>query len=115
MEPITDILNPKDIKQALDDIQGGNPFEYKRFFRTTGMSSLSKRQIEKVFHILDREVGHFIDEDDIQDFLKNFGPGARKLTAAETADFMKAGDPNNTGKIGLDDFIAMVESSKHQD
>ncbi|CAJ0967997.1 unnamed protein product [Ranitomeya imitator] len=80
----------------------GNLFEYKKFLRKVGVSKESAVQIRKIYDILDTNKSGFIEIDDVGVMLSVFKPGARKLTAAETADFMKAGDPNNTGKISPD-------------
>ncbi|XP_069591525.1 parvalbumin beta-like [Ranitomeya imitator] len=109
------MLPTKDIDKAFEDLQAGNLFEYKKFLRKVGVSKESAVQIRKIYDILDTNKSGFIEIDDVGVMLSVFKPGARKLTAAETADFMKAGDPNNTGKISPDGFMAMVEASKTQD
>ncbi|CAJ0956469.1 unnamed protein product [Ranitomeya imitator] len=70
------------------------------FFKTLGLAPEDPAaQVKKVFDLLDRDNDGSLTVIDFEDFLPNFQPGARKLTPSETAAFMKAGDPNNTGKV----------------
>ncbi|XP_073504097.1 parvalbumin beta-like [Phyllobates terribilis] len=115
MGSITDILSSKDIDKAMADVEAGGFFQYKPFFRTSGLSSKSVKQVRKIYEFLDREFSGFIEEQELTKFLKILKHGARDLTPAETAAFMKAGDPNGTGKISPDAFAAMVRSSNQED
>ncbi|KAM6407499.1 parvalbumin, thymic [Rhynochetos jubatus] len=99
---ITDILSAKDIESALSSCQADDSFNYKSFFSTVGLSTKTPDQIKKVFGILDQDKSGFIEEDELQLFLKNFSSSARVLTSAETKAFLAAGDTDGDGKIGVE-------------
>uniref|UniRef100_A0A8B9C1S4 Parvalbumin n=2 Tax=Anser TaxID=8842 RepID=A0A8B9C1S4_9AVES len=99
---ITDILSAKDIESALSSCQAADSFNYKSFFSTVGLSSKTPDQIKKVFGILDQDKSGFIEEEELQLFLKNFSSSARVLTSAETKAFLAAGDTDGDGKIGVE-------------
>ncbi|XP_073399306.1 parvalbumin beta-like [Dendrobates tinctorius] len=107
---ITDILSAKDIDAALASVQADNSFQYKAFFQKVGLSSKSADQVKKVFEILDRDCSGFIEEDELSLFLQNFKSNARALNDAETKAFLKAGDSDGDGKIGVDEFQALVKA-----
>lgn len=107
---ITDILSTKDIEAALASVQAENSFQYKTFFQKVGLSGKSANQVKKVFEILDQDQTGYIEEDELAMILKNFKADARPLNHAETKAFMKAGDSDGDGKIGVDDFQAMVKA-----
>ncbi|NXQ29509.1 PRVT protein, partial [Alaudala cheleensis] len=99
---ITDILAAKDIECALSSCQADDSFNHKSFFSMVGLSSKSSDQIKKVFEFLDRDKSGFIEEEELQLFLKNFQSDARALTSAETKAFLAAGDTDGDGKIGVE-------------
>ncbi|XP_023792519.1 parvalbumin, thymic isoform X1 [Cyanistes caeruleus] len=107
---ITDILSAKDIESALSSCQADDSFNYKSFFSMVGLSSKSTDQIRKVFAILDRDKSGFIEEDELQMFLKNFSSDARALTSVETKAFLAAGDTDGDGKIGVEEFQSLVKA-----
>ncbi|CAJ0956471.1 unnamed protein product [Ranitomeya imitator] len=126
---ITDILSAKDIDAALASVQADNSFQYKTFFQKVGLSSKSADQVKKVFEILDRDCSGYIEETSlhcgdgkeirhsrkyfffiIRLFLQNFKSNARALNDAETKAFLKAGDSDGDGKIGVDEFQALVKA-----
>ncbi|XP_056392890.1 parvalbumin beta-like isoform X2 [Hyla sarda] len=107
---ITDILSAKDIEAALASVQAENTFQYKTFFQKVGLSGKSADQVKKVFEILDRDQSGYIEEDELALFLQNFKSGARALNDAETKAFLKAGDSDGDGKIGVDEFQALVKA-----
>ncbi|XP_030433795.1 parvalbumin beta [Gopherus evgoodei] len=107
---MTDILSAQDIEAALTSCQAADSFSYKSFFSKVGLKSKSTDQIKTIFGILDQDKSGFIEEDELQLFLQNFSSSARALTAAETKAFMAAGDTDGDGKIGVDEFQALVKA-----
>uniref|UniRef100_A0A8C9STL7 Parvalbumin n=1 Tax=Scleropages formosus TaxID=113540 RepID=A0A8C9STL7_SCLFO len=84
-------------------------FDYKSFFAKVGLTSKSPDDIKKAFAIIDQDKSGFIEEDELKLFLQNFSASARVLTDKETKAFMKAGDTDGDGKIGADEFTALVK------
>ncbi|XP_069503735.1 parvalbumin beta-like [Ambystoma mexicanum] len=103
------ILNDADITSALANCQAADSFNYKTFFSQTGLKSKSQDQVKKVFEIIDQDQSGFVEEDELKLFLQNFCAGARALTDAETKNFLAAGDSDGDGKIGVDEFQALVK------
>ncbi|NWV96788.1 PRVB protein, partial [Machaerirhynchus nigripectus] len=107
---LSSILTEAEIAAGLQSCQAADSFDYKTFFAKVGLNSKSKDQVAKVFEILDQDRSGFIEEDELQGFLKNFSGSARALTDAETKAFLAAGDSDGDGKIGVDEFQALVKS-----
>uniref|UniRef100_A0A8C9YTD6 Parvalbumin n=1 Tax=Sander lucioperca TaxID=283035 RepID=A0A8C9YTD6_SANLU len=85
-------------------------FCYKKFFQLCGLSSKTPQEVKDVFQILDEDNSGFIEESELKYFLQRFVPGARTLTEAETKNFISAADDDSDGKIGVEEFQAMVLS-----
>ncbi|XP_015281708.1 PREDICTED: parvalbumin beta-like [Gekko japonicus] len=104
------ILTDAEIAAGLESCKAADSFNYKTFFAKVGLNSKTKEQLAKVFGILDQDKSGFIEEDELKKFLQNFKAGSRDLTDKETKDFLKAGDTDGDGKIGVDEFQALVHS-----
>ncbi|XP_078521286.1 parvalbumin beta-like [Lissotriton helveticus] len=103
------ILSDSDIAAALKNCQAADSFNYKTFFAQTGLKGKSADQVKQVFEIIDQDRSGFVEEDELKLFLQNFSAGARALTDAETKAFLAAGDSDGDGKIGVDEFSALVK------
>ncbi|XP_029382899.1 parvalbumin, thymic-like [Echeneis naucrates] len=108
---ITNFLAASDITLAINACKAKDSFSPKMFFKTVGLSKKSPAEIERVFEILDQDKSGYIEQDELQLFLQNFAKGARPLTAAETRAFLLEGDSDGDGKIGWEEFSALVKSS----
>ncbi|NXK18989.1 PRVB protein, partial [Arenaria interpres] len=104
------ILTEAEIAAGLQSCQAADSFDYKTFFVKVGLNSKSKDQLAQVFGILDQDRSGFIEEDELKLFLQNFSASARALTDAETKAFLAAGDSDGDGRIGVDEFQALVKS-----
>ncbi|XP_053496175.1 parvalbumin, thymic-like [Ictalurus furcatus] len=107
----TGFLAASDISSAINACKAKDSFSPKTFFATLGLSKKTPSEIEKVFKMLDQDQSGFIEQDELQLFLQNFSKGARTLTAAEVKAFLVAGDMDGDGKIGWEEFSALVNDS----
>ncbi|XP_073501877.1 parvalbumin beta-like [Phyllobates terribilis] len=105
------ILSDADISAAIKSAEVKESFNYKTFFAKSGLRSKARTEVRKVFEILDIDKSGFIEESDAKLLMKKFSNNARKLTDSETKNLMSAGDSDGDGKIGLDEFLALVEAS----
>lgn len=105
---LTSILSADAIDCAIKDCQAPDSFCPKKFFSLCGLSKKSPADVKKVFSILDNDNSGFIEEDELKFFLQRFCPGARALTDTETRAFLCAADDDSDGRIGADEFQAMV-------
>ncbi|XP_034716281.1 parvalbumin, thymic-like [Etheostoma cragini] len=108
---INDFLASSDITLAINACKAKDSFSPNMFFKTVGLSKKTPTEIDRVFKILDQDKSGFIEQDELQLFLRNFSKGARLLTAAETRGFLLEGDSDGDGKIGREEFSALVRSS----
>ncbi|XP_047212311.1 parvalbumin-7-like isoform X1 [Girardinichthys multiradiatus] len=106
---MSSILNADDIKKALDAFAVADSFDYKRFFEIVGLKSKSSDDVKKVFTVLDADNSGFIEEEELKFVLKGFAKDGRDLTDKETKAFLKAADKDGDGKIGIDEFAALVK------
>ncbi|XP_048348765.1 parvalbumin beta-like [Sphaerodactylus townsendi] len=104
------ILNDAEIAAGLESCKGPNSFNHRTFFSKVGMNTKSDDQVAKVFGILDQDKSGFIEEIELKKFLRVFKLGSRDLTDEEIKVFLKAGDTDGDGKIGLDEFRVLVKS-----
>ncbi|XP_015281965.1 PREDICTED: parvalbumin alpha [Gekko japonicus] len=108
---MTDVLSADDIKKAVGAFAAVDSFNHKKFFEMVGLKKKSQDDVKKVFHILDKDRSGFIEEDELKFILKGFLPEGRDLSDKETKLLLAAGDKDGDGKIGVDEFTAMVAES----
>ncbi|KAK7919826.1 hypothetical protein WMY93_011110 [Mugilogobius chulae] len=107
---LTSILSAEAIDNAVKDCQAPDSFCYKKFFKLCGLSAKTPQEIKNVFQILDEDNSGYIEESELKFFLQRFVPGARTLSDAEAKSFISAADDDNDGRIGAEEFQAMVLS-----
>nr|CAP17694.1 parvalbumin [Lepidorhombus whiffiagonis] len=103
-------LDAAEIKAALDGCAAADSFDYKKFFGACGLAKKSAEEVKAAFNKIDQDESGFIEEDELKLFLQNFSASARALTDKETANFLKAGDVDGDGKIGIEEFTDLVRS-----
>ncbi|KAK7134547.1 hypothetical protein R3I93_017843 [Phoxinus phoxinus] len=104
------ILKDADVAAALKECAAADSFNYKSFFAKVGLTAKSPDDIKKAFYVIDQDKSGFIEEDELKLFLQTFSAGARALTDAETKAFLKAGDADGDGMIGVDEFALLVKA-----
>uniref|UniRef100_A0A3B3CC05 Parvalbumin n=2 Tax=Oryzias melastigma TaxID=30732 RepID=A0A3B3CC05_ORYME len=104
---MTDLLKAEEIKKALDAF-AAETFNPKKFFEMIGMRAMTAENVKKVFQVLDVDGSGFIEEEELKFVLKGFSKDGRDLTDAETKAFLQAADKDGDGKIGIDEFEALV-------
>ncbi|KAG2463618.1 PRVA protein, partial [Polypterus senegalus] len=92
-------LKKADSKQ----LRAAESFDHKKFFEMVGLKKKTPDEVKKVFQILDQDHSGFIEEEELKFVMKGFSKDGRDLSDAETKKFMKAGDKDGDGKIGIDD------------
>ncbi|XP_037112861.1 parvalbumin 8 [Syngnathus acus] len=107
---LSSILSADAIASAIKDCQAPESFCPKKFFQVCGLAKKSPQDVKKVFGILDNDGSGYIEEEELKFFLQRFSPAARVLTEKETKSFLSAADDDNDGRIGVDEFQAMVLS-----
>uniref|UniRef100_A0A803K959 Parvalbumin n=2 Tax=Xenopus tropicalis TaxID=8364 RepID=A0A803K959_XENTR len=108
---MTDVLAAADIKNALGAFGAPDSFNHKKFFELCGLKKKSPDDVKKVFHILDKDRSGFIEEDELKLLLQGFATDGRALSDKETKALLAAGDKDGDGKIGVDEFTALVAES----
>uniref|UniRef100_A0AAZ3SET5 Parvalbumin n=1 Tax=Oncorhynchus tshawytscha TaxID=74940 RepID=A0AAZ3SET5_ONCTS len=97
-------------RRGQDHQSAPDSFSFKKFSQLCGLTSKSPKEVKDVFQILDEDNSGFIEESELKFFLQRFVPGARTLTDAECKGFLSAADDDNDGKIGVEEFLIMVQS-----
>ncbi|KAJ8384038.1 hypothetical protein AAFF_G00212820 [Aldrovandia affinis] len=108
---LTSILSAGAIDSAIKDCQAPDSFCYKKFFQLCGLAKKSPQEVTEVFRVLDNDGSGYIEEEELKFFLQRFSSGARVLSDKETKAFMCAADDDSDGKIGVQEFQALVSSS----
>ncbi|XP_061606263.1 parvalbumin 8 [Phyllopteryx taeniolatus] len=108
--PLSSILSADAVASAIKDCQAPDSFCPKRFFQVCGLTKKTAQDIKKVFSILDNDESGYIEEEELKFFLQRFSPTARVLTDTETKAFLNTADDDSDGRIGVDEFQAMVQS-----
>ncbi|XP_051979490.1 parvalbumin-7-like [Xyrauchen texanus] len=103
-----DLLKDDNIKKALDQFKAEDSFDHKKFFDVVGLKALSADGVKMVFQALDVDASGFIEEEELKFVLKGFSADGRDLTDKETKAFLVAADKDGDGKIGIDEFEALV-------
>ncbi|KAI1886692.1 hypothetical protein AGOR_G00198410 [Albula goreensis] len=103
-----DFLNEENIKKALDAFKDAESFNHGKFFQMVGLKEKSADEVKKVFSVLDVDKSGYIEEDELKFVLKGFSQEGRDLTDTETKAFLAAGDKDGDGKIGAEEFEALV-------
>ncbi|XP_030637401.1 parvalbumin-7 [Chanos chanos] len=103
-----DLLKADDIKKALAAFKDADTFDHKKFFDMVGLKAMSADNVKKVFKVLDVDASGFIEEEELKFVLKGFSKDGRDLTTTETKKFLAAADKDGDGKIGIDEFEALV-------
>ncbi|XP_077388454.1 parvalbumin beta-like [Festucalex cinctus] len=104
------ILHDAEVAAALDGCKDAGSFDHKKFFKTCGLAGKSTKDLKEAFDIIDQDKSGYIEEEELKLFLQNFKHGARTLNDAETKAFLKAGDTDGDGKIGVDEFTHLVNA-----
>ncbi|XP_059399388.1 parvalbumin-7 isoform X1 [Carassius carassius] len=102
------LLKEDDIKKALNQFKAVDSFDHKKFFDVVGLKALSADNVKLVFKALDVDASGFIEEEELKFVLKGFSADGRDLTDKETKAFLTAADKDGDGKIGIDEFEALV-------
>nr|prf parvalbumin II [Electrophorus sp.] len=104
------VLQDKDITGAQDACKADTSFDHKAFFEKVGLTSKTSDDVKKAFAVIDEDKSGFIEEDELKLFLQNFKDGGRALTDAETKAVMAQSDKDGDGKIGVEEFSALVKA-----
>ncbi|XP_028824414.1 parvalbumin 8 [Denticeps clupeoides] len=107
---LSSILSTDAIDRAIKDCQAPDSFNCKTFFQLCGLTKKSPQEIKDVFHIIDSDGDGFIEEKELRLFLQQFSPGARLLSEKEAKTFLSVADNDSDGKVGADEFQALVMS-----
>ncbi|KAJ8001669.1 hypothetical protein DPEC_G00171860 [Dallia pectoralis] len=106
-----DLLKADDIKKAIEAVKAVGSFDHKKFFALVGLKAMSADNVKKVFQAIDADLSGFIEEEELKFVLKSFAADGRDLSDAETKAFLKAADKDGDGKIGIDEFAALVHEA----
>lgn len=108
MAAMKDLLKEDDIRKALEAFKAADSFDHQKFFVMVGLKAMSAENVKQVFNLLDVDASGYIEEEELKFVLKGFSSEGRDLTDKETRSFLEAADKDGDGKIGIDEFEALV-------
>ncbi|KAJ7984690.1 hypothetical protein DPEC_G00357370 [Dallia pectoralis] len=104
------LLKDEDVAAAVQAFAAADSFNHTQFFAKAGLTGKSDDDLKKAFYLVDQDKSGFIEEEELKLFLQTFSAGARALTDKETKAFLKAGDVDGDGMIGVDEFVTLVKA-----
>jgi len=76
----------------------------------TDEGTLLRKKLMEVFAVLDKDGSGYIENDEFRSYMKKMG---QHMTEAEINDMVDEVDINRDGKVGPEEFMAMMVSKEH--
>lgn len=106
MEPTSEQLNT--LVESID-VDGNGKIELPEFANMMARQMLlrdGKVELEQAFKLFDADQSGFVTADEIRHFMMSAG-GPEALTQEECDEMIRMADPNNDGKVSLEEFRDM--------
>jgi len=106
MEPTSEQL--QSLVESID-VDGNGKIELEEFANMMARQMLlrdGKVELEQAFKLFDADQSGFVTADEIRHYMTSAG-GAEALTQAECDEMILMADPNNDGKVSLEEFRDM--------